>query len=186
MLSPSGYLPPEQLLLYHGPPAGSTSPAYRAHTPKLDRSGHATRPSPGTDGTGPAWPWLRALHLQAPVPALTRCDEGCFVQSWAPRAQPVPPGDTRACWPKGEAPEEAPELLASLSSPFSLPPWGSRRLLAALWSSLQLEDVLPGADPPSGGPLPGPCLQPVPPGLVCVQRQDCCSFAPVPLTRATW
>lgn len=73
---------------------------------------------PGTDGAGPAWPGLKALHLQAPVPVLPRCDEGRLVQFWAPRAQPVAPGDTRACCPKGEAPEEVPELVSSFVLPF--------------------------------------------------------------------
>lgn len=55
-------------------------------------------------------------------------------------------------------------LPPSLPS-FSLPPWGSRSFLAALWSCLQLEEVLPAArGRPSrlGGPFPGPGLQSMP------------------------
>lgn len=71
-------------------------------------------------------------------------------------------------------------LPPSLPS-FSLPPWGSRSFLAALWSCLQLEEVLPAArGRPSrlGGPGRGPFPRTRPPvharGLACVALSHLC------------
>ena len=90
--------------------------------------------------------------------------------------EPVAPGDPRACCPKGEAPEAAPEVVSSFVLLFLPAPQDSRRLRAALWSSLPLEQVLPAAQRrpswlggPGRGPLsPGPYLRPVPGSRVCV------------------
>ena len=145
----------------------TTVPPQGARPPQLDRSGHATRLSPGTDGTGPAWPGLWALHLQAPVPALPRRNQGRLVQLWAPRG-------ARRTWrpqgllSQGRGPRSGPEVFSSFVL-FPPAPRDSRRLRAALWSSLPLEEVLPAAQRrpswlggPGRGPLsPGPCLRPV-------------------------
>lgn len=146
---PSGTTPslPRSPRREHVPPQG-------ARPPQLDRSGHVTRLSPGTDGTGPPWPGLWALHLQAPVPALPRCDQGRLVQLWALGAQPVTPGDARACCPKGEAPEEAPELVFLLRPPLSpCPPGtlGGSLQLCGPPSSWRRCCLLPSADPPGSG-----------------------------------
>lgn len=124
-----------------------------------------------------------------PAPCTFRClsrrfysDEGRLIQFWAPRNQPVAPGDTRACCPKGEAPEEAPELVFLLRCPLS------PCLPGALEASLQLCGpasswrrccLLPGADPPGlGVPAGGPFPRTRPPvharGLSCVALSHLC------------
>ena len=157
----------------------TTVPPQGARPPQLDRSGHATRLSPGTDGTGPAWPGLWALHLQAPVPALPRRNQGRLVQLWAPRG-------ARRTWrpqgllSQGRGPRSGPEVFSSfvLFPPAPGTLGGSVQLCGppSRWRRCCL---LPSADPPGSGvrgagrfpqdPASGPC-----------------SFTPVPLTGATW
>lgn len=159
------------------PPAGSTSPCMEHVHPNWTEV--ATLHGSPLALMGLA---LRGLAL-GPAPCTFRClsrrcysDEGRLIQFWAPRSQPVAPGDTRACRPKGEAPEEAPELVFLLRCPLS------PCLPGALEASLQLSGppsswrrccLLPGADPPGlGVPAGGPFPRTRPPvharGLACV------------------